>query len=278
MVVLGAVGLLGSLNAGSLSTVVGAVLFLVFGVYLLRGQGVDPRIAEVRAAAAERREAIAAGEVELATHSLATAEGRGATVVAYRNLGEVIRRHYPQEAPERFSHALSGIRFDPARLNSRVLGAIPSLHGGVVEVFADWIIYGQQAFDVDPTTRGNVYLDGSVQTVALSVQGVRGTQTYAQDERRAELQFVSAIWSMSAPIHPDHVNDARRLISQLAVTVEARGPKAVTAADISTLVNTILGNTGQPAAEKLRQLSNLRYERLLSDHEFEAAKARILGI
>jgi hypothetical protein len=39
-----------------------------------------------------------------------------------------------------------------------------------------------------------------------------------------------------------------------------------------------MSNSGQPAAEKLKQLSDLRFQRLLSDSEFEAAKAKILGI
>jgi hypothetical protein len=44
------------------------------------------------------------------------------------------------------------------------------------------------------------------------------------------------------------------------------------------MIETILSNSGQPPAEKLKQLSDLRFQRLLSDSEFDAAKARILGI
>ena len=44
------------------------------------------------------------------------------------------------------------------------------------------------------------------------------------------------------------------------------------------MMETILNSSGQPPAEKLKQLSDLRFQRLLSDSEFEAAKARILGI
>jgi hypothetical protein len=68
------------------------------------------------------------------------------------------------------------------------------------------------------------------------------------------------------------------MIAQLAARVEELKPRAATAADISTMIDVILNNSGQPAAEKLKQLSNLRYERLLTDAEFEAAKTRILGI
>jgi DNA-directed RNA polymerase specialized sigma54-like protein len=60
--------------------------------------------------------------------------------------------------------------------------------------------------------------------------------------------------------------------------IESLKPKGVTSADISELMKTILSNSGQPAAQKLQQLSDLRYQRLLTDEEFEAAKAKVLGI
>jgi hypothetical protein len=42
-------------------------------------------------------------------------------------------------------------------------------------------------------------------------------------------------------------------------------------------LETILASVGQPAAVRLRQLDDLRYQRLVSDADFEAAKAKILG-
>jgi hypothetical protein len=42
-------------------------------------------------------------------------------------------------------------------------------------------------------------------------------------------------------------------------------------------LETILASVGQPAAVRLQQLDALRYQRLVSDEQFEAAKAKILG-
>ena len=68
------------------------------------------------------------------------------------------------------------------------------------------------------------------------------------------------------------------MASQLMAVIEELKPKSATTADISALMKTIMNNSGQPAAQKLQQLSDLRYQRLLTDEEFEAAKAKVLGI
>ena len=254
-----------------------ALASLALGIYLLRGRGVDPKIAARRAAAEQRQAALAAEGMEQATRALAAARG-GAAVVAYRNLEATVQRFHPQDAAAKLHEALAFINFDPSRLNSPRFGMVHSTNGGAVEVFRDWIIYGQESHDVDASTRGNVYVDGAVRVSAVPVAGTKTVVNQTQDLRTAQLQFVSASWSMSVPINPDQANEARRLVGQLAVNVELLKPRGVTAAEMSAMVNTILNSTGQPPAEKLKQLSNLRFERLLSDEEFEAAKARILGI
>lgn len=261
-------------------TIVFCLALLALGVYLLRGRGVDPRLAERNAAAAQRQASVAAEGIEQATRALQMARGGGATVVAYRNLGETIKRLYPQEAAAKFSEVLTSIGFDSRRLSSPHYGSVAALNGGVVEVYRGWVILGQEAHDVDASTRGNVYIDGSVQVSSVAVPHGRKTKVVnqAHDTRTASLQLVSSAWAMSVPIHPEHVGEARRMIAQLAARVEELKPRAATAADISTMIDVILNNSGQPAAEKLKQLSNLRYERLLTDAEFEAAKTRILGI
>jgi hypothetical protein len=53
---------------------------------------------------------------------------------------------------------------------------------------------------------------------------------------------------------------------------------APTASYMKDLIEKLLSNSGKSPAEKLEELSNLRYQRLLSDQEFESAKAKILGI
>lgn len=212
-----------------------------------------------------------------AISALAHARGGGARVVAYRNLEATAHRFHPQDAPAHVNAALASIGFDRRVLDSPRYGMVPARKGGVVEVFRDWIIYGQEAHDVDATTRGHVYVDGSIQVSSAVNQKNRVVST-THDLRTAELQLTSSTWAMGVPIHPDHANEARRLIDRLAIHVEDLKPKGVTAADIKAMVDTILNNTGQPPAERLTQLSNLRFSRLLTDQEFEAAKAKILGL
>lgn len=269
-------------STGSSSNPIGVLVvylaLLSVGIYLLRGRGVNPKKAAAIAQAAQRQAALAAQGVDQAMRALASARG-AAAVVAYRNLEATIKRFHPQDAYSRLRWALESVHFDASKLTSPPLGTVYSIQGGAVEVFRDWIIYGQEAHDVDASTRGSVYLDGAVQVATVAVQaGSRKVVSQAHDMRTAHLQFVSASWSLSVPIHPDRASDARRLVEQLAANVELLKPKGVTAADIRSMVDRILSSTGQPPAEKLKQLSNLRFERLLSDEEFEAAKARILGI
>jgi len=55
-------------------------------------------------------------------------------------------------------------------------------------------------------------------------------------------------------------------------------PSGPTASDIKELLEKLISSSGKSPAEKLEELSNLRYQNLLSDHEFELAKSKILGI
>jgi hypothetical protein len=138
-----------------------------------------------------------------------------------------------------------------------------------IEIYKNWIISGQTAFDVDVSTRGEVSVEGNIQIDA------KGNK---HDLRKAFVHFVSTNWSHTFPLHVEQVSDARRIVGQLSAVIEAMKPSGVTSADISKMMETILNSSGQPPAEKLKQLSDLRFQRLLSDSEFEAAKARILGI
>lgn len=45
-----------------------------------------------------------------------------------------------------------------------------------------------------------------------------------------------------------------------------------------SVVRVIVEESNEPADVRIRKLSNLRYERLITDEEFQAAKAKILGI
>lgn len=254
-------------------------------IYLLRGRGENPKVVERERVAAQRQEANAAAGMSQATAALAAAGSGGAAVVAHRNLEATARKLHPTDWRSKVQEALASISFDPATISSPRWGTVPAATGGEVEIFRDWVIYGQEAHDIDASTRGRVYLDGSVHvTSAVVPQGTRGrkakkTQVVntTHDLRTAQLHLTSAAWSMGVDISPDHANDARRLADQLSAHAESLKPTPATAADIKNMVDRILADTGQPPAEKLKALSNLRYDRLLSDEEFAQAKERILG-
>jgi hypothetical protein len=209
--------------------------------------------------------------VEPAAAILAGARG-GAAVVAYRNLEKTVRKaHGRSEGPAALSSMLASINFNPSRLNSPALGKVRTKSGADVEVFRDWVIRGQEAHDVDATT--------SVKVVCS------GHQTKDSDNRKAELQIVAASWSMRVQISPDHANDARFVADQLNAITRSLTPRAATSADIKALgadikatVEKLVMASGPSPAEKISQLSDLRFGRLISDDEYESAKLRILGI
>ena len=100
----------------------------------------------------------------------------------------------------------------------------------------------------------------------------------AVDTRTATLQLATQEWSHAFKILPDEADEARRILNHLLALVEEMKPKGVTSADIKDLTEKLLASSGKSPAEKLEELSNLRYQRLLSDQEFESAKSKILGI
>lgn len=225
----------------------------------------------VKAARTDPTARVVEDGVEPATAILAGARG-GAAVVAYRNLERTVsKEHGRREGPAVLSSMLASIKFDPSRLESPALGGVLARSGPKVEVFRDWVIRGQEAYDVDPTTSAKVVCSGS--------------QLQDRDNRKAELQIVSASWAMRVPIFPDRANEARFVADQLNAITRALTPRAATSADIKALgadieamLDKLVMASGPSPAEKISQLSDLRYGRLISDDEYESAKVRILGI
>lgn len=253
--------------SGEVYLLILGVPLIVFGIYLLRGQGLSPKSIERAKKKAEKSQA----KIDLATRDLESATG-GKAVVAYRNLEKLLKSTKLPDYQERLDQILQQIKFDKSKLHSEHIGTIPGegiINTTKIEVFKDWIIYGQSAFDVEPSTRGEVHIEGSVQ---IDQKGKK------HDMRTASVQFVSSSWSQTFPTDVNAVSDARRIVAQLSVFTDSLKPAGVTTADITKMIETILSNSGQPPAEKLKQLSDLRFQRLLSDSEFDAAKARILGI
>lgn len=267
---LGVAGLSGTGNATTpVNVAVSLVLTLVFfglGIFLLRGQGVSPAQEARRKAKADKLQS----QIDHATSRLAAAKG-GAAVVAFRQLDSLIKSTKAPDAAQRFQAILDSIGFDTKTIESQHIGTLAQ--GGwtrqQVEIYKDWIIAGPESFDVDISTRAEVNVDGAITYDAKNNK---------IDNRTATIQFVSTDWSTSFLIPPNSADEARRMASQLMAVIESLKPKGITSADIADLMKTILNNSGQPAAQKLQQLSDLRYQRLLTDEEFEAAKAKVLGI
>jgi len=224
---------------------------------------------------AERQQAL-----REAADRLLAASGKGAGLVAYRNLEATIKRLYPHAPANYFEDVLTAIGFDRAAIASPRLGflSVPGKRG--FEIFRDYVVHGEVAYDYDETTRAEVFTDGTFQWVQRVEykKGVAHTVNEPFDTRTAHVQFTSTSWGMNAPIRVYDVPTARQLVSQVTAHVETLKPRQLSSADIQAMVDAILDNTGQPPAEKLRQLSNLRYERVISDKEFLKAKERILGI
>src|SRR5690606_15749227 len=117
------------------------------------------------------------------------------------------------------------IGFNIEAASSPRFGYLPTMTPGLfVEVFRDWVIFGNQAHDVDASTSGHVHVDGSIQ-VSSGVDSRGRAVQYQHDTRRAEIQFVSAHGTLSAPIHPDSVMEAKKLIAQLEAHVSSLKPR-----------------------------------------------------
>ena len=198
-------------------------------------------------------------------------------VVAYEELEALVKKTYKVQAHQKLEELLASISFDRAQVESKLIGTLVNLEAGVfstgaknsIRVFSDWVIAGKTAYDFDVSTRGEVTIDGSV-TVDKYNNRV--------DNRKASLQLATQDWSHSFSIAPDQADEARRILNQLNAIIEQRKPKAVSAEEIGQMIEGLLSSSGKSPAEKLEELSNLRYQRLLSDKEFEQAKTRILEI
>jgi hypothetical protein len=275
LLVFGVICITGTFTAANISSGTWIINLIVglpsaaLGVYFIRGQGKSPKRLAKEKSTSDKLE----NSIQATILSLESAHG-GRAFVKYRKLEGLLRETKSPEYLVRFEEILRELKFDKTKVASTRIGVIPSSRnfmtaGTPIEVFNDWIIYGEQAFDTDSSTRGEVHIEGSIQ-----IDG-KGNK---QDLRSASVMFLSSSWSKTFQIDLQSTAEARRIVGQLSAVSDSRKPVGVTSADISIMIETILNNTGQPAAEKVAQLSDLRYQRLLTDQEFESAKAKVLGI
>jgi len=198
-------------------------------------------------------------------------------VVATNELRELLRKLKTQNLEEKMNELLASVDFDKSRITSQHIGDLDNFELGVwsfaskakISIHRDWVIAGNVGYDFDISTRGEVTLDGSISY---------DSKNKPIDNRVATLQLATKDWSHSFKINPNDVPDARRILNQLLAIIEDLKPKSVSVEDIESAMTKIVSESGKSPAEKLEELSNLRYQRLLTDAEFEQAKTRILGL
>lgn len=198
-------------------------------------------------------------------------------VVTANELKDLLRKLKTPNLDQKMDELLTSISFDKSRITSRHIGDLMNVGAGLwatgakaqISVYKDWVIAGNVGYDFDISTRGEVTLDGSISY---------DKNNKPVDNRVATLQLATKDWSHSFKISPNEVPDARRIVNQLLAIIEDLKPKAISIADIESVMGKLVSETGKSPAEKLEELSNLRYQRLLTDSEFEQAKSRILGL
>lgn len=264
LLIIGLLFLLGSLGGGDeiiLSLLIG-VTGTVLGIYFLRGQGEHPKVTERRLAAEQHQAAVVKHSIDQAVWNLQQNSQGALGLIAYRNFEATLQHYYPHDFENQKYHILSQINFDINKIVSPLIGVIYTSDAQALEVFEDWLIIGQHGYDVDETTYAEIHESRNYETAQTTVM----------------LTFASRRWSFSVPIDQANVSDARRIIAQFHAFSRTLQSRGASVSDIQSLVDQILANTGKSPAEKLEQLDDLRYKRLLSDQEFADSKKRILNI
>jgi hypothetical protein len=220
------------------------------------------------------------GQAIQSLQAAAMGRRRGDALVAWRSAASWADEAYGPDGVGKLGAALDAMAFDRGLATSPAITVIPTLGGAPVEIFNDFIVYGNQAFDSAQHSRLEVFTDGQIQVTMVNVvkNGKVKAVKQTHDLRTADIQYTSPTGSLRARFHPDLANDVRRFAAQYNSYVETLKPAAVSGADIKAMLDTIMNANGQPPAERIQELDKLRYQRLLTDEEFKQASAKILGI
>lgn len=264
-------GVVNGFALGIIETSIFYFLLIFVGVYFI----VSPKPQEFLDKRRQKKAEQAESAIQYALTKLEKASGVQAAM-AYEDLVEIVNKSQ-MNSSEKLSELLKSINFDKSRVESRFLGSIANLGAplfksakkSTIRIYEDWVIAGELGFNFDVSTRGSVTVDGSIQL---------DKNNKKVDMRTATLQLATQDWSHAFKIFPDQADEARRILNQLLAIVEEKKPKGVTATDIQEAMAKLVSNTGKSPAEKLEELSNLRYQRLLTDAEFESAKSKILSL
>jgi hypothetical protein len=264
-------GVLTGITTGMIDLTVFYLVSLGIGSYLVA----SPKPQEYFEKRSKDKAAAAESAIQSALRDLEMATGVRA-FIAYENLERLVDKA-GTGYPKQLSELLASINFDQSRVESKYLGSLVNLNAGMfghpdrktIRVYQQWVVAGDMGYDFDVSTRGSVTVDGSIQL---------DKNNNKVDMRTASMQLATQDWSHAFKILPDQADEARRILNQLAALVEEMKPKVLTAVDMKKAMEELLDSSAKSPAEKLEELSNLRYQRLLTDQEFEAAKTKILGI
>jgi hypothetical protein len=271
LAIFGFFGVVTGIITGLIQMTVIYLAFLGVGISLITStkpqQNYEKKI-QYQAAAAE-------SEIQSVLKELENATGVEAFLV-YEHLESLVDQAGPSYS-KTLSDLLASIKFDESRVESKYLGSLVNVSSGnlngsdreTIRIYQQWVVSGTMGYDFDVSTRGDVNVDGSVQF---------DKNNNEVDMRTATLHLATQDWSKAYKILPSEVDEARRILNQLAAIVEEMKPKVLTAGDMQDAMEKLLASSGKSPAEKLEELSNLRYQRLLTDQEFQAAKIKILEI
>jgi hypothetical protein len=266
-------------ESGFTSTAIGQLFAVLIGILFYGGIGAFLILSPLPQAILDKRRKNKSDQAERdiadALKRLEKTSGVRAAM-AYENLERIVYKTQ-KDSVQRLSELLKSIEFDKSLVESKFIGSVANMAGPMfgsadkksIRIYKDWVIAGQIGFDFDISTRGQVNVDGSI---------TYDKKNNRVDNRTATLQLATQDWSYAFKIHPDHADEARRIVNQLLAIVEEMKPKGVTATDIQEAMSKLVSSGGKSPAEKLEELSNLRYQRLLTDQEFETAKAKILEV
>jgi len=271
LAILGLMGVLSGVGLGLMQVTLFYSAVLGIGIYLItstKPQQRHEKRSQDKAAAAE-------SEIQSTLKELENATGVHAFLV-HEDLESLVDEagpNYPKKLPE----LLASINFDESRVQSKYLGSLVNVGSGTlsgsgretIRIYQQWIVSGDMGYDFDVSTRGSVNVDGSIQF---------DKNNREVDMRTATLHLATQDWSKAYKILPEEADEARRMVNQLAAIVEEMKPKVLTAVEMKEAMEKLLESSGKSPAEKLEELSNLRYQRLLTDQEFQVAKTKILEI
>lgn len=271
LAIFGFFGVVTGIITGLIQMTVIYLAFLGVGTYLLTSTKPQKRY-EKRM---EDKATAAQSEIQSVLKELENATGVEAFLV-HEHLESLVDEAGPNYS-KTLSELLASINFDESRVESNYLGSLDNLGSGTyggrgretIRIYEQWVVSGDMGYDFDVSTRGSVNVDGSIQF---------DKNNNEVDMRTATLQLATQDWSKAFKIRPDEADEARRIVNQLAAIVEEMKPKVLTAVDMKEAMEKLLESTAKSPAEKLVELSNLRYQRLLTDQEFQAAKTKILEI